>query len=76
LALAMLLSGLAGLDLKRVNNLFKRRSIYKNRFTCSGSKDSVVRDLRSIIQLIAGLDADEVKIKLEVEAFKAKRKRK
>mgnify|MGYP005632455307 CR=1 FL=1 len=72
----MLLSGLAGLDLKRVNSLFKRRSIYKNRFTCSGSKDSVVRDLRSIIQLIAGLDADEVKIKLEVEAFKAKRKRK
>ncbi len=56
--------------------MIKRKSIYKNKFACSGSRDSVVRDLKSIIQLISSLEADEVKVKLEVEAFKAKGKRK
>jgi len=36
----------------------------------------VLRDLRNVIQLISGLDADTIKVKLEVEALKAKRKRK
>jgi len=55
--------------------MFGRKKIYKNTFSYTGSKEAVLRDLKNIISIIQSLDANEIKIKLEITAFKVKRKK-
>lgn len=48
----------------------KGKLVYKNKFNVEGDPKHVSRELYRLQQLVRGLDASKVKVKIEVEAFK------